>query len=794
MELRGITRRGFAAVWIGAGLVRLEAGDGSPVVYPGADEKTPSRAQYFSWINNAWEGSTEEQTLVNLDFFRWLHDEYGMQLDIYAFDSGNIDGRGVYGSMDSERFRAKFPRGFGPIAKAAGAYDCRLGIWLGPDGFGNTPGEERTRTEMFVGLCRDLHFALFKIDGACTGLRPSKQDAFAHMMAECRRYSPDLILLNHRLQLGKALPYATTFLWESRETYIDVWMWNTTTATHHRAGALGRGLVPGLQRLAEDHGVCLSSCLDYWEDDLILQAFNRCLILAPEIYGNPWLLRDDEFPKLARIYNLHRRYRKILVNGMVLPEARYGPFAVSRGDERTRLLTLRNLTWNPVSYRVALDASIGLEDRKQVEVRRLHPMEKILGSYRYGSEVEVEVPPFRSCLLMATAAEQDEIAVHGCDYEVVRDAPGKPIIVKLLGMPGATASIRVSAGTRKFRSATLDGRPANALAAGRRHEISFASAPLRNAWHRKLGDLESCAVPSDAEALYEATCFAADNNALEVRSLLRSGPTRIPEVERARKALLECSEFVEKGIWDRNLFDSKPNTCFRARMTGGLLRVDFGEAIAIDRVLIRTHPDSEPNQSAASTFKAEVSSDLRSWAPLVLRQQDDLLTVEAGAQPKLRYLRVDPAPSSVVSVTGFRQAEAIDSARWRASNLFPRYAAATAAWLAAFTLSEAPRGSYLAIPISGRHGKEGAIAAMRVDGRPAGCPDRAVSFASNVWEYQNVESDSNYTYYFPVTPEMAGKRLDAVILSARSADLKAEVWITAYPPPFESKELILHEA
>ena len=74
-----------------------------------------------------------------------------------------------------------------------------------------------------------------------------------------------------------------------------------------------------------------------------------------------------------------------------------------------------------------------------------------------------------------------------------------------------------------------------------------------------------------------------------------------------------------------------------------------------------------------------------------------------------------------------------------------------------------------------------------------GCPDRAVSFASNVWEYQNVESDSNYTYYFPVTPEMVGKKLDAVILSARSADLKAEVWITAYPPPFESKELVLHE-
>ena len=32
--------------------------------FAGADERTPSRAQYFSWINNTNEGSTEEQTLA----------------------------------------------------------------------------------------------------------------------------------------------------------------------------------------------------------------------------------------------------------------------------------------------------------------------------------------------------------------------------------------------------------------------------------------------------------------------------------------------------------------------------------------------------------------------------------------------------------------------------------------------------------------------------------------------------------------------------------------------------------
>jgi len=44
------------------------------------------------------------------------------------------------------------------------------------------------------------------------------------MMTRCREYSPDLILLNHRLGLEKAKKYATTFLWEGNETYIDVFM------------------------------------------------------------------------------------------------------------------------------------------------------------------------------------------------------------------------------------------------------------------------------------------------------------------------------------------------------------------------------------------------------------------------------------------------------------------------------------------------------------------------------------------------------------------------------------------
>ncbi|MCX6632355.1 MAG: hypothetical protein NTW28_32500 [Candidatus Solibacter sp.] len=535
--------------------------------------------------------------------------------------------------------------------------------------------------------------------------------------------------------------------------------------------------------------MCLSSCLDFWEDDLILQAFNRCLILAPEIYGNPWLLRDDEFSKLARIYNLHRRYRDILVNGMEIPPARYGPFAVSRGDARTRFLTLRNLTWTPVKYRVVLDASIGLAAGGTVELRRLHPSEAVLGKHPYGSEVEIEVLPFRACLLMASSAGVAEIALTGCDFEVVRDTGGKPAVVKPLGMPGTTASVSLAAGERKFRSATIDGRPAGALLNGGATKIEFPGAALRQPWHRKLGDMARCPAPPDAEALYEATCFAADNNALEVRSLLRSGPTRIPEVERVRRLFFDGPDFVNKGIWDRNLFDGREDTVFRARKAGGLLRIDFSEPVALDRLTVRTRV--EGRQAPVAVTRVEGSADLGAWTPLEFRLDNGAIAIDLAGKGKLRYLRIDPAPRTTVSVEAAAPGGPPDRSKWRASNMFARYAPAAAAWSLSLRIPEAPRGSYLAIPIGGVHGKEGAYAAVRVDGRPAGCPSRAVSFASNVWEYQNFEADRGYTYFVPVTPDMVDKRLEGVVLSSTGAELMPEVWITAYPIPFETKELVL---
>jgi hypothetical protein len=768
-------------------------------VFPGADENTPSLSQYFSWINNTNEGSDEQQTLINLDFFKWLYDEYGMKLDIYAFDAGTIDGPRYYGSTESTKFNKQFPNGFKPIYEKAKSFDCRLGVWLGPDGFGDTPEEEQARIDMLSGLCRDYEFQLFKMDAVCTQLRTEKQDALARLMTECRKYSPDLILLNHRLNLGDALPHATTFLWGGAETYIDVHMANwRKTGTHNRVQALSRGLVPDLKRLTEDHGVCLSSCLDYWEDDLILQAFNRGLILAPEIYANPWLLRDDEFPKLARIYNLHRRYRDILTKGIVLPDEQYGPNAVSRGDASRRFITLRNLTWEPVTYMIQLDDSIGLEQGKRVNLHQFHPSEKFLTQMDWGRTVEVEVLPFRSCLLMATTQKIEEPVVRGADYEVVRDTADQDVIIDVMGYPGTEAKISLPKYQGKtFSAATLDGTPVNRLVEkGYPVKVAFPGKKIAGEWHRKLGDLAACNMPADAEALYEATCFAADNEPLEFRSLERSGPTAIPQVQAARNEFIDQPMVHQRGINSAYLFDNDLDTVYDFSRTFRLqnqktIRLDFGAPIDIDKVLFIL----PLFQQVKETYTAEVSTDLKSWKPARMVANGHEISFKVPAGEKVRYFRTGFVPNKVVEIEGYAKNQRLARDAWRVSYLFDTFAnrPAVKAFNLKFSLDEAAEGSYLCVPLEGMHGKEGAYAALRVGNSYVGSPSRAPSYPVNAWEYPPITRDSHNTYFIPVTKEMLGKPLELVVLAfdKDNVDFTPGAWLTAYPTPMVKKRLIL---
>jgi hypothetical protein len=774
----------------------------------GADQTTPSRAQYFTWINNTNEGATEEQTKANLAFFQWLHDEYGMTLDIYAFDAGFVDGKAFSAILaKSDRFKQQFPRGLDGVVRAAAKMGTRLGHWGGPDGFGNTPEEEQQRIDMMAGLCRDYHWALYKFDGVCGELRPEKEPAFIRMMKESRKYSPDLIALNHRLPLGEeGLSLMTTSLWDGQETYVDVHIGNKTTAPHHRAGAISRGNTRGFSRLFEDHGVCISSCPDNFDDDMVLQAFGRNLILAPEVYGNPWLLRDDEFPKFARLFNLARRYRDILVNALAVPQPNQDTNAVSRGDASTRLLTLRNLSWEPVTFSLSSGEELGLAKADKVEWRQFHPTEKVLGSCRFGDKMAVTVEPFRACLLLATTKPCPEIGVSGCDYQVVRDTAGKPVLLRLLGLPGTQATVSLLPGARRFKSATLANKSIPSLAKGETVTVKFDGAPLTKPWHRKLATLTSAAFPADAESLYEATCYAADSNALEARALTRSGETKIPAIKAARDAFFNQHVFVGRGLWDRYLFDGNPSTSFYPPRRGGtdprnnpevLLRLDFGEVLHPDTIEL-VIPDQYSlfdMREGEGGSRAQVSADLKTWTTIpFIHGEKSRIPIPEGLG--VRYVRINGFACRISEVNAYVAGRPLPRAKWRGSNLFGAYSRMSfrKAWSGTVRVEEAVQDGYLCVALNGRHGTEGAYAAIRTaGGHFIGAPDRATSYPCNPWEYPATRRDSNYTYYFPLTPEMAGQDLEVVVLGVSGCDDKLQpvVWQTAHAAPFSQQWLKL---
>ena len=747
----------------------------------GADQRTPSVPQYFSWISNTNEGATEAHTLVNLDFFRYIKDTYGMQIKIYAWDAGNFDGASEgYGDLNSEKFRAQYPEGYRNVVEKAAENGIRLGLWGSPDGYGDTEEEQRERVEFFVHLCRDYNFALFKLDGVCGQLRPEKAGVFAQMLQTCRKYSPDLIVLNHRLNLYEAEPYVTTFLWNGSETYTDVLSCNQNTAMHNRAYMFGRGHVPGLSRLAEDHGVCISSSVEYFEDELVYQAFNRSLILAPEIYGNPWLLRDDELPKLARVYNLHRRNAPILVDGMVLPEERYGNCAAVRGSESKRFLSTGNNSWEPKTIVVPLTEEIGLKATGEIYVNLHHPYEQHLGCFKPGDTVEVELPPFRAVLLEVAAAEEAEPMLLGCAYEMVKeDENGVPVEVKLLKTAGG--AIDLLRGSE--RSHFMDAQPMDILEQPPRY----------------LGELDKVEHrPANGEFLYETAVFPINNDSLESRVRQRSGETAIPEVQAARDAFFGQRTYQLRGCEASAMFDGREDTFFDGqsrcycdqdlRIDGGCLRVDLGREVKADAVEIVFFAADTPTREVSPqkiTLTGDVSTDLAHWTVVRLDEMDTwqenvrisvprfskhtiyetdgrLLRVSYPVNGPMRYFRLAEPMDRIYHFRVLKDGKPLDIANAHGNNMQAHYFKRPTCVLKSgvVQLPEDCRDAFLAIAVEGEHGDEGVYCCASLDGKYLATNKRAPDYKANIWEHRVCPASSYTTHYIPLPADAAGKQVE----------------------------------
>ena len=772
--------------------------------YPitGAGEKTPSIPYYFSWINNTNEGSTERQALINLDFFRYMRDTYGMQIRIYAWDAGNFDGAWQgYGDLNSEKFRSQYPNGYGKIVEEAAKLGIRLGLWGSPDGFGDTPEEEKERVDFYVHLCRDYHFAAFKLDGVCGTLRPEKAGTYAAMIEECRKYSPDLILLNHRLKFYEAQKYITTFLWNGDETYTDVFTHNQVTAPHNRAYLFTRGHVTdengNLLRLAEDHGVCLSSALDYFEDELIYQAFGRCLITAPELYGNPWLLKDTELPRLAHIYRLHARYAPILVNGFILPQE-LGANAVTRGDESVRFICTGNDSWEPKTIRLPLD-QIGLNTEERVQVILRHPYDQYIGTFAPTEQASITLPPFRAVLIEVAAQSKAAPVLSNCVYEVIKENGNEPEEIKILQSAGG--EIRLLNSTAETPPVFTQTEAVDVM----------EQAPVY------LGELTECAEdPANGEELYEAAMFAINNDSLESRCLVRSGETAIPEVKAARDAFFEQTTYRLRGCEAAAMFDGKKDTFFDGqsrnqcgsplRIDGGCLRVDLGEAVDADSVVIECFAIDEPTQEVPAQqipSVAEFAEDFAAWnksgeaetaAVETINQQVVRFSVhtlyEAAGRRlrvtypiggRLRYFRLAEPMDRIFSFTVIKDGKPVSLCAPFANNLQAPYAKNPTKLVksAAVTIPAHREGAYLALGINGDHGADGVYCTAELDGKLCGFEGRAPSYKTNAWESRVWSENLSNTFYFRLPPNSAGKtvRLYASFSTEKGKDCICKTYL-----------------
>jgi len=188
----------------------------------------------------------------------------------------------------------------------------------------------------------------------------------------------------------------------------------------------------------------------------------------------------------------------------------------------------------------------------------------------------------------------------------------------------------------------------------------------------------------------------------------------------------------------------------------------------------------------------EVSTDLKNWEEITYLSSTEM-NIEIGKS--VRYLRFRNFPQQVREIEGYSDGKKMDRSLWKASNLFPhpRFKKAQKAWKKTIVLDEIPANSYLCVAINGKHGKEGAYVAAKIDGELIGAPDRAPSMLCNPWEGFSSRREANYTYYIPVNENYIGKEIEVFVLGYDKENLgyASEMWITAYPFPWEKKTITL---
>ena len=233
------------------------------------------------------------------------------------------------------------------------------------------------------------------------------------------------------------------------------------------------------------------------------------------------------------------------------------------------------------------------------------------------------------------------------------------------------------------------------------------------------------------------------------------------------------------------------------RINRGMFRIDFGEAIEIDRLVLETGGDynMQPQKNHEAIRRAYVSADLKEWIQVKGFAEEDLI-IDIDVDRPVRYFKMQPTPERVNEVRGSFKGQQLDRSKWRASNLFAPVFDAKHAWSVTVQLDEIHDGSYLAIPVFGPHVPEAVYASVRCGNTYVGAPRRAAAYPVNSWEC-SANRGKNYTYFVPLDKELEGKSVDVCLLGLETCahdELTSEVWITTYPRPNITRTVILNHS
>ena len=329
-----------------------------------------------------------------------------------------------------------------------------------------------------------------------------------------------------------------------------------------------------------------------------------------------------------------------------------------------------------------------------------------------------------------------------------------------------------------------------------------------------LGKMRDCPVPDNAEQLYEATIFKANNNSLESQSVSCSGKTEIPQVKAARDAFFEQETYIYRGCEFESMFDGNPDTyfdantrCYETRIDGGCLRIDFGEIYDISRVEVEYFKITSPVREVPEQLLpelGEVSADLKTWyktalsentsigkckAPIVKfsvhtiefvggTRERAVYSLDGGKKIQARYFRMPEPMDRIYSIKIFDECGEeikIDSCKVHANNMMAPYAVKQAEYAQKLEIKipetiTVEDGDYIAVAVNGNHGSESAYCAAvdKNSGNPVGFTDRAVSYPVNNWEHIVCRSSKNYTYYLSLSREYSGKEFIFYTLLTKS--------------------------